>query len=103
MDCPRCSDNERWNIDRFLSAATEIHENRYNYDEVCLLQKLTLKTSITLQCYVCDHIWATDTNNHTHGKYGCMKCFGNVPWNYDRFIQVAAELPENKYDYSVMS
>lgn len=98
--CPKCSGQESWTINRFLVSANEIHNYRYNYDQVVLLPKLTLNSTIIIKCNLCFHIWPTNVRNHIHGKRGCMKCFGNIPWDLNSFLIRSAEIHQDKYDYS---
>lgn len=98
--CPNCSGNILWNFDRFVKKSKEIHGEKYNYDKVKLLPKLTAKTKIPLKCNKCSYEWnTTQLQHHIHSKSGCPECSGLIAWNLEKFLKKAKEIHGDKFFY----
>jgi Zn finger protein HypA/HybF involved in hydrogenase expression len=82
--------------DDFINKAKEIHNNKYNYNNVNFTN-MTIKVKI--ECN--DHgIFEQSPSNHITNKQGCPTCANNYLSNTPEFIEKAKKIHGNKYDYT---
>jgi very-short-patch-repair endonuclease len=79
----------------FISKATQIHGERYNYSKV---NYINAKTKVTIICSEHGDFQQTPSNHLSN--YNCQKCAKNFQLNTDSFIEKAKGIHNNKYDYS---
>jgi very-short-patch-repair endonuclease len=88
---------KRLNTCEFINKAFNVHDDKYDYSLVNYIGALT---HVDIICKI-HGIFKQKPNNHLNG-YGCPKCsrisFSNKIYN--KFIEKAKILHENKYDYS---
>ena len=81
--------------EEFVSKATSIHGNRYNYSKVNYIDN---KTKIIISCT--EHgDFLQIPNSHLLGK-GCAICSNNTKLTTSDFIMKSNKVHNNKYDYS---
>lgn len=73
-DCPTCSGNSPWTLDRFLKRAYEIHGNKYSYLNIISSDIINSCSRIPIKCNKCNHIWHPNVNMHINTRSGCPKC-----------------------------
>ena len=99
--CPECSGNAPWNLKKFLKRCKEIHGDKFNYSKIKPEHIEEAKSKISIQCNFCEYEWSTTINSHINGKSGCPECFGNLPWNLEKFIKRAKEVHgDDKFNYN---
>jgi predicted Zn-ribbon and HTH transcriptional regulator len=97
--CPSCKGVARWTLERFLSAAVQIHGEKYNYSLITA-EHIGKKTSkVPIVCNVCSYQWEQQIAGHINSKQGCPNCAGNVPWSTERFLQRAFQKYQYKFKY----
>lgn len=96
--CARCSKRERWTYDRFIQKSTQVHGGKYDYTKINPEIKITALTLIPVLCRSCNFEWKPSVQNHVSG-HNCPVCMGNAPWTLERFLEKAAEIHGNKYNY----
>jgi rubrerythrin len=93
--CPNCRGGVRLSIDKFIEKAEEVHGKRYDYSQV---EYVNNRTHVTIVCR--DHgPFPQDPGNHIAGK-GCPDCGGSKPLTTKSFVEKAAGIHGNRYDYS---
>lgn len=98
-DCPDCAGNLKWTLSRFLIRARQIHDNKYDYNEIRTHHINGSNSLIPIKCNICTYEWEPFLSSHIAGK-GCPDCAGNAPWTLSRFLTKARQIHDNKYDYS---
>jgi len=79
---------------QFISIATEIHNNKYDYTKVHYKNN---RTKVEIICPDHGSFWQVP---YSHQKgHGCPKC-SLKPLGLDKFIEKANNIHNNKYDYS---
>ena len=68
--CPYCAGRARLTTEQFISKATQIHGDTYNYS---LVDYKNATTPIKIICQQHGE-WTTKPTSHIHGKSGCPKC-----------------------------
>jgi hypothetical protein len=97
-DCYMCKSNNNYNIEKFISKANEIHQNRYNYS---LVNYINNRIKIKIVCST-HGIFEQTPNSHLSGN-GCNFCYReNNKKTTDEFINDANIIHNNKYDYSLI-
>jgi hypothetical protein len=94
--CSICSkESQRLSRDEFIKRANEIHNNRYNYDE---MEYINTSTNIKVRCNL-HGIFILPAHRHIRKVYpsGCRDC---SKISTESFIKRATEIHEGKYDYS---
>ena len=99
--CPKCgressSKSRIKEKDSFVSEATNIHGNKYDYSKV---EYKGTHTKICIICPIHGEFWQTP-RKHLEGN-GCPRCYGNKRLTTEEFIKKATSIHGNKYDYSV--
>lgn len=72
FSCKKCKHSEKYNTDTFISKATEIHGNKYNYSGV---NYTDCRLKINLYCNTCNLWFKQTAENHIKG-HGCKVCGG---------------------------
>lgn len=92
-NCPKCS-GRFMDKDYFIMKSKEIHNNRYDYQDITYTNN---QTKVGIICPT-HGIFQQKPKDHLLGK-GCPKCGGkNI--NTDDFIRNAKSIHGDKYDYS---
>ena len=103
MKCKKCADEETGKLnskkfakttEQFIKEATEVHGNKYSYENVNYVNSHTL---VNITCKIHGGFMQSPTN-HLQGK-GCPKC-ANKNVTSGEFIEKARKVHGNKYDYS---
>jgi len=103
--CRKCS-NENLSITRksntneFITKATKLHENKYDYSKV---DYVNAQTKVVIKCKKHGEFKQTP-NSHLHGK-GCDKCknegtYDRLKSNKNEFENKAINIHGEKYNYS---
>lgn len=99
-ECPQCMGVLRWNYDRLISSALSIHGDKFDYSQIIPEQIKNKRSSIALECTICDHHFETTVERHVVKKRGCPSCSKRLPWTYKRLMEEASEIHENRINYS---
>ena len=92
--CKYCKN--RYNTDKFIKKATEIHNGKYDYSKV---EYVNSSTKVCIICPIHGEFWQKPTR-HLKGD-GCEKCAKKKrKINISEFINRSTEIHNNKYDYS---
>jgi very-short-patch-repair endonuclease len=81
--------------DLFITKATKIHGDRYDYSKV---DYLNAKTKVVILCRI--HGEFTQTPSNHLSNFNCQKCSNNFKLNTQTFVEKANQIHENRYDYS---
>jgi hypothetical protein len=84
--------------EQFISKATKIHGDRYDYSNV---NYINAKTKIDIICRVHGLFFQTPSNHLSN--YNCQKCSNNYKSDTLSFIEKAKIIHGNKYDYSYVN
>jgi len=79
----------------FISKATIIHGDRYNYSKVVYVNA---KTKVTIICK--EHGEFTQTPSNHLSNFNCHKCSNNFKLDTYNFIKKAKKIHGDRYDYS---
>jgi very-short-patch-repair endonuclease len=79
----------------FISKATIIHGDRYNYSKVVYVNA---KTKVTIICK--EHGEFTQTPSNHLSNFNCHKCANNLKLDTSTFIKKAKLIHGDRYDYS---
>ncbi len=105
-DCRLCgieknTKNRSLTTEKFISQASKIHKNNYNYK---LSEYVNAHTEVLIICNNCKTVFNQTPNNHIRGKNGCPNCYGNFVSTTDEFILKAKNIhPYKDYDYSLVN
>ena len=90
------SNIRRSNVHKFITDATNIHGDNYDYSKVNYYKS---SNKIIIICKIhCEFIQIPDF--HVNRKCGCPKCANNVKLGTLEFIEKAKQIHGNKYVYS---
>jgi len=79
----------------FISKATKIHGDRYDYSNV---DYINAKTKVNIICKTHGEFSQTPSNHLC--KFNCQKCSNNFKLNTQAFIEKAKLIHGDRYDYS---
>ena len=84
----------------FITRAKRTHKDKFDYSFV---KYKNYNTKVIIRCLTnTDHDNFQQTpSDHINGKYGCPKCAGNVKLSTKQFVKRAAQIHNNKFDYSI--
>lgn len=82
-------------IAEFIQEAKQIHGDKYDYSKVTYINSYS---KVCIICPIHGEFWQ-EANSHLMG-HGCPKCNGGIKSCAEDFINKAAKLYDNKYDYS---
>lgn len=88
---------ERGTLESFVSKASALHKNKYDYSKV---EYVNNKTKVKIICPVHGEFECTP-HNHLKGR-GCPLCAKNHKNTQEDFIAKANEVHNNFYDYSLV-
>lgn len=100
--CIKCSGRARSTTEEFITKATKVHKEIYDYNKV---KYINGKTKVTITCQVHGD-FEQIPNNHLQGQ-GCYDC-GQIKSHMaqrsslEHFITKATKLHNFKYDYSLV-
>jgi very-short-patch-repair endonuclease len=86
---------EKSKTDIFISKATKVHGNKYDYSKV---DYINAKTKVIIVCNIHGEFSQTPSNHLSN--YNCQKCSNNFKLNTQTFIEKANQIHKNRYDYS---
>ena len=97
--CPKCGNEEKRKkmangLEYFLSAAKEVHGDKYDYSKVKYINN---KTKVCIICPEHGEFWQRPFD-HIIGKKGCQKCVGRGLTLHD-FEKLARKVHGDRYDY----
>jgi hypothetical protein len=101
--CKHCStveahNNQRKDIDIFISESKIIHDNKYDYS---LVEYKTNRAKVKIICP--EHgVFEQTPSNHLRGR-GCMYCGGTSKLDTNLFIYKSKLIHKNNYDYSLVN
>jgi formylmethanofuran dehydrogenase subunit E len=98
--CPDCAGVAHFTLDRFISKATKIHGDRYDYSRITENHVKTMGSYLPIKCKFCLYEWITNSLCHINAASGCPDCARVAPLTLDRFIAKGKNIHGNKYDYS---
>ena len=98
--CPSCAGTLPWTFERFLKQVRETHGDKFNYDNVKPEHIKGLKSHIHVICNTCKYEWEPPIGHHIISGTGCPRCYGNVRWTLDTFLERAKTIHGDKFDYS---
>jgi len=81
--------------DIFISKATKIHGEKYDYSKV---EYINAKTKIIIICKMHGEFYQTPSNHLS--SYNCQKCSNNFKLTSQTFIENAKQMHGDRYDYS---
>lgn len=81
--------------EEFIRRAIEVHGDRYDYSKVHYINSIT---KVCIICPIHGEFWQRPSS-HLQGV-GCCKCFGNTPYNTDRFIKESIQRHGDFYNYT---
>lgn len=89
-----------WDTNKFIEKSNEVHNKLYNYSKVNYTR---LRDKVCIICPEHGEFWQYP-ETHLQGQ-GCPKCgvrksTKNRTWTTEKFIKIASELHNNRYDYS---
>lgn len=99
--CPTCSKlskikKKTVSFDEFVSRAEKVHEGKYTYCRDSYTGTGNDK-GVRINCQ--KHGWYyQNVKSHLKG-YGCTKCSGSAPIDFDRFVERATEVHKGKFKY----
>lgn len=88
---------------KFIQDATKIHGDKYDYSRISECDfhgKVPGRIRVLIICNTCDYRFNLNAINHIHRKSGCPNCVRSI--TYKEFVDRAAELYSDKYDYSLV-
>lgn len=95
VGCTKCSGRFQQNTESFIELAQTVHGTKYSYNNTTYINS---KTDVTITCR--EHgDFNQNPNSHTYKKHGCPKCSGKSRWTWDRFLEQAHNIHNNKYLY----
>jgi hypothetical protein len=92
--CNLCSGKKKRTTDEFIKEAKEIHCEKYTYDKVNYLNRIT---NVVITCRVHGD-FEQQPKYHLKG-FGCSRCSGKAKKTTNEFIQKAKEVHGEKYTY----
>lgn len=72
--CPLCGGNLRWEYNRFIKRAQEIHGILYNYCYIRIEDIQNQYSIVILHCNTCNNNWESTIHNHIYNRSGCPYC-----------------------------
>ena len=98
--CPKCkfeklSESQLMSKEGFISRATKIHGNKYNYSSIIMNG---LHNKVKIYCNRCGEYFYQEANSHLHGN-GCPNC-SNKNLTTSKIIEMFRMVHGNKYSYS---
>lgn len=102
--CSKCSGKYKPTTEEWIQRVRPIYNYKYDYSKVKYIDN---KTPVTIICPEHGEFYSIPSN-HLKGTSGCPKCAALKSHNRqakttERFIQEAAKIHNNKYDYSKVS
>jgi formylmethanofuran dehydrogenase subunit E len=100
--CRKCFQDSliKWDLERFLKEAYEIHGTQFDYSEVAFR---TILDKFWITCTICDihYRFQTCIDTHIRQKSKCPECSGRAPYTLEMIlIKGPLKHGEKKYDYS---
>ena len=97
--CPKCNlekpNIRRKTTEQFISEASKIHKNEYDYNKVNYINN---STKIEIICKIHGSYYQQPAM-HLSGRK-CFKCYGSSKLTTEEFISKAKEIHGDKYDYT---
>lgn len=68
--CPECSGLKKWDTDKFIKKAREVHGDKYDYSKSIYVNK---RSDVEIICPIHGPFWQTP-HNHIGQRQGCPEC-----------------------------
>jgi hypothetical protein len=94
--CPLCAGKTRWDINRFLEEAANVHNAKYDYSKVVFNG---LNEKVKIQCSL-HREFLQSPAHHIYRKQGCPDCAGTKKGTKEKFVKNARNIHGDKYDYN---
>lgn len=94
--CPECAGKNKNTLD-FIEASIKIHSTKYDYSSTVYVNS---RTNLKIICPT-HGIFIQLPSSHLAGN-GCCKCSGRERSNTQSFINIATEIHNRKYNYSLV-
>ena len=98
---------QKWTVERFYKEATEVHGDKYEYED---LVDVKVSTRLTVKCKKHGRVFYPSVADHIYKESGCPSCKGETSGltrkelgicsSREEFIRRAVEVHGDKYDYS---
>lgn len=75
--CPNCNSYPSWTLERFISCATNIHGDKYDYSLIGEEDIKTISHKMPIICKKCNIKWLSSISNHIYNRCGCSLCKGH--------------------------
>jgi hypothetical protein len=90
-----------WTLEKFIEQSKIKHGDKFDYSKVVYINS---QTKVIIICKTCNTEFLQNANSHIQG-YGCDKCahiknHKDQTLTKDQFVQKAAKVHGDKYDYS---
>ena len=98
-NCQRCTNTERWTLNRLLTELRKVHGDQFDYSQVKEDHIKNNESRIPVICNMCGHKWNPDIHSHVRGRK-CAGCVNRIPWNLERVLLRFNGVHGGIYDYS---
>lgn len=72
--CPDCVKVAPWTLERFLTRAQEVHENKFDYSQITAENIKNIYSHVPVRCIIYNHNWHAPIGSHINGGTGCPRC-----------------------------
>jgi very-short-patch-repair endonuclease len=104
--CPDCGTRrmkqiQSLGIDKFIKHATDIHGEKYNYDQAIYVNN---RTKLQIYCKKCEKYFNQTPGDHINNKSGCFDCghkssAQKISFTREKFIEKSISIFGNTYGY----
>ena len=99
QSCPHCAGKMKLTTEEFVTRASIVHSDKYNYDNV---EYKNMHTKVKIKHNKCDKYFLQSPFEHLKGC-GCPYCAGKIKLTTEEFIARANIVHGDKYDYSLVN
>ena len=92
--CFKCFGSTKLTLDQFVEKYAIIHDFKYSYSKSVYVNAFT---KMIITCPDHGDFLQTPTD-HSQGK-GCLTCANQVPYTFERFVQIANHVHNFRYEY----
>lgn len=94
---------KKWTFDLFMERSKSIHGDKFDYSLITPNHIKGARSHVPFKCNTCLHEWNPTIFDHINGKHGCPSCAGNMKWTLTSFLDTAALIHGDDYDYSFIT
>lgn len=92
-----------WTKEKFIIKAKEKYGDKFDYSLVSDFTNYKCD-KVRIKCNDCENIYEITPNMHLiSGGGGCKICSKKEKWTTEKFIKIANQIHNNKYDYSLVN